>query len=180
MEMMKTADQMLEYCDTYETDGGSILNRNRRHFEILAEELQQKEYAVCAFTGLMNGFNYAFAITDERIIYAQKKVVGMVVKAIYLKNINDVTTRKGPLHGFVQIDTLKEKFEFCVAADYADSIRNCIRETLESYQNREKKQTNVTGNSSIADEIIKFKQLMDSGVISEEEFETKKKQLLSL
>ena len=35
-------------------------------------------------------------------------------------------------------------------------------------------------NSSQADEILKFKNLLDQGIISEEEFETKKKQLLNL
>lgn len=35
-------------------------------------------------------------------------------------------------------------------------------------------------NSSQADEILKFKNLLDQGIISEEEFEAKKKQLLNL
>ena len=35
-------------------------------------------------------------------------------------------------------------------------------------------------NASAADEILKFKQLMDAGVITSEEFENKKKQLLGL
>ena len=35
-------------------------------------------------------------------------------------------------------------------------------------------------NASAADEIMKFKRLLDNGVISQEEFETKKKQLLGL
>ena len=34
-------------------------------------------------------------------------------------------------------------------------------------------------NSSVADEIKKFKELMDNGVISSEEFEAKKKELLT-
>lgn len=33
---------------------------------------------------------------------------------------------------------------------------------------------------SAADEILKFKQLMDAGIITEQEFEAKKKQLLGL
>jgi conserved hypothetical protein len=37
-----------------------------------------------------------------------------------------------------------------------------------------------TNNSSQADEILKFKNLLDQGIISEEEFDAKKKQLLNL
>lgn len=40
--------------------------------------------------------------------------------------------------------------------------------------------TVVMQQTSAADEIIKFKQLLDSGVISQEEFDAKKKQLLGL
>ena len=37
-----------------------------------------------------------------------------------------------------------------------------------------------TNNSSQADEILKFKNLLDQGIISEEKFDAKKKQLLNL
>ena len=37
-----------------------------------------------------------------------------------------------------------------------------------------------SANSSAADELLKFKQLLDMGVISQEEFDAKKKQLLQL
>lgn len=39
---------------------------------------------------------------------------------------------------------------------------------------------NNINNSSQADEILKFKNLLDQGIISEEEFDAKKKQLLNL
>lgn len=38
----------------------------------------------------------------------------------------------------------------------------------------------TSSNISIADEIVKFKKLVDDGVITQEEFEAKKKQLLDL
>ena len=36
------------------------------------------------------------------------------------------------------------------------------------------------GNYSVADEIMKYKSLLDDGIITQEEFETKKRQLLGL
>jgi predicted Zn-dependent peptidase len=38
----------------------------------------------------------------------------------------------------------------------------------------------VVNNTSAADELKKFKELLDGGIISQEEFDAKKKQLLGL
>ena len=40
--------------------------------------------------------------------------------------------------------------------------------------------TTLVGASTVADEILKFKELLDVGAITEEEFVAKKKQLLNL
>lgn len=50
---------------------------------------------------------------------------------------------------------------------------------LEYMQNKEQKKNDVTSGSA-ADEIKKFKSLLDDGTITQEEFDTKKKQLLGL
>jgi len=43
---------------------------------------------------------------------------------------------------------------------------------------QDKKQ--VVNNTSTTDELMKYKELLDSGVITQEEFDAKKKQLLNL
>ena len=43
-----------------------------------------------------------------------------------------------------------------------------------------KESKNNPANVSAADEILKFKQLLDSGIITQEEYESKKKQLLGV
>ena len=42
-----------------------------------------------------------------------------------------------------------------------------------------KNNSNVISGGSVADELLKFKQLLDSGVISQEEFDKKKQELLN-
>lgn len=66
-------------------------------------------------------------------------------------------------------------------------IQTMMREKMAEYQNNiirlesSKISDKLVGaNSSVADEILKFKNLLDMGVITEEEFEEKKKQLLNL
>lgn len=46
--------------------------------------------------------------------------------------------------------------------------------------NNDKDSTKVESNISVADEILKFKNLLDNGIISEEEFKAKKEELLNL
>lgn len=58
------------------------------------------------------------------------------------------------------------------------------REIVEFIENRRSElrapQTTVVQQASAADELKKFKELLDSGIISQEEFDAKKKQLLGL
>lgn len=58
-----------------------------------------------------------------------------------------------------------------------ESINNLLQEKLS-----ESKSTKVSNasNISVADEILKFKNLLDSGIITQEEFEKKKSELLGL
>jgi len=63
--------------------------------------------------------------------------------------------------------------------DLAKQIRDKIYE-LQSNQDQSRNATIINETSSTADEILKFKQLLDAGVITQEEFDAKKKQLLGL
>lgn len=53
-----------------------------------------------------------------------------------------------------------------------------LKALIESLQNKDSQPE--TSNTSDADELIKFKELLDAGVITEEEFEAKKKQILGV
>ena len=49
---------------------------------------------------------------------------------------------------------------------------NTVNDSIEEFENLKKNQT------SVADELIKFKKLLDEGVINRVEFDKKKKELL--
>ena len=66
------------------------------------------------------------------------------------------------------------------AAQEILSILQIMCETNEKATEKTPESTKVDAFSSSADEIMKFKQLLDSGIISQEEFDAKKKQLLDL
>ena len=70
-------------------------------------------------------------------------------------------------------------FSCTVANDFVSSVGSKIRSAIEEYKNHEDEDM-AGGTVSAADEIKKIKGLLDSEVINQEEFEAKKKQLLSL
>jgi hypothetical protein len=71
--------------------------------------------------------------------------------------------------GTAKYKRLKE--EMIPVYEYIQSKVRSMKE-LKNYQSR--------GDVSIADELIKFKELLDNGIISQEEFDKKKKQLLEM
>jgi len=68
-------------------------------------------------------------------------------------------------------------FSFGKTNDFAISVGTEIRKAFENYKNNDV--VEITGStSSSADEILKYKTLLDQGIITQEEFDAKKKQLL--
>ena len=63
--------------------------------------------------------------------------------------------------------------ENAIASGAKVNEKNCFQRTKE-------KDENPSNNMSIPDEIRQYKQLFDDGIITKEEFESKKKQLLRL
>ncbi len=61
-----------------------------------------------------------------------------------------------------------------------DEVRKVIVDLINSRQLDKQIAPQITSQSSSVDELKKFKELLDSGVITQEEFDAKKKQLLGL
>ena len=72
-------------------------------------------------------------------------------------------------------------FSYADANAFAEKLGAQVRNALEEYKNHEDEiEIGVGGTISTADEIAKFKKLLDDGIITQEEFNTKKKQLLGI
>lgn len=74
-------------------------------------------------------------------------------------------------------------FSYKDANNYAKALFIEIKEAMDKYQAQESEAaitSSVNIVSSSADELKKFKELLDMGIISQEEFDAKKKQLLGL
>ena len=80
--------------------------------------------------------------------------------------------------GIVNISTSSQKIHFESLLN-AEEISNVINELIRNRQ-ANRGSTTVINNSSNADELAKFKKLLDDGIITQEEYDAKKKQLLGL
>lgn len=162
-----------------------------KHFRVVAEKLLPGEEFMMSFIGLHNYVsatkhdqNFAYVITNKRILMGQKqKIAGEKFQAIYLDNINDITFTSGLILGVMTIDTIKEVFNVGLDKNSAKEISSKVLQVFHDLRTqKEPAPTAQTSDStfSTADEILKFKQLLDAGVLTQEEFDAKKKQLLGL
>lgn len=187
---IRTAEIMYENC--LENNFGRGFNRSSalKHFSIIEKALMDNEEVKVTFIGLHNYISmtkhdgyFAYAITNKRFMIAQKKLIGEVFQTISLDNINDITLSTGILTGSITVDTIKEVFNVDVGKNSARNINTKIHKVLDSMKrisNSSDNQENSSNHISSADEIMKYKELLDTNIITTEEFEAKKKQLLGL
>lgn len=182
---MSSAEGMYQFCIDSGLGKGMTKSWGVKHFQLIADNLKKDEKVILSFIGLHNYIsttkhdnNFAYVLTNKRFILAQKKVVGEAFQTISLDNINDITFESGMTFGIVTVDTIKEKFNIALNKYYAKNISNRLLEELDKI----KRISNSTNNNqvSVADEIKKYKELLDMGAISQEEFDEKKKELLNL
>lgn len=81
----------------------------------------------------------------------------------------------------ISVSTSSGRISFMLISN-KDDIHKTISDFLIKRQQERVPENNVnnTVQQCNADEIVKFKELLDNGVITQEEFEAKKKQLLGL
>ncbi|WP_279071469.1 PH domain-containing protein [Faecalicoccus pleomorphus] len=188
LKNLNAAKQMYQYCVDNHFGNGMNEKWGIKHFKLIEQALQSDEEVLMCFIGLHNYVsmtkhdnNFAYAITNKRVIMAQQKVIGQVVQSVLLKNLNDITANSGITLGVITIDTIKEKFNVCVDIQSANNICEKVHEVLLSMEDSRTAQPQIQiQQTSSADEILKYKNLLDMGIITQDEFEQKKKQLLGL
>ncbi|GAB6431954.1 hypothetical protein bcgnr5390_03640 [Bacillus luti] len=188
VELIPTAEGMYRYCVDNKFGTGFNEKWGVKHFGILEKNLMQDEKVLMTFIGIHNSKsttkhdgNFAYAITDKRIIFGQKSLMSETFKAVDFDRINDITFEKGLLFGTLTIYTPQEKFNVSLDKGSATAINQNIHQVLDSLKNDSVEELTTTNATiSVADELKKFKELLDMGVITEDEFNAKKKQLLNI
>lgn len=177
---MRMANEMYKYVKDNKYIDNVGKARAKKHFESLEKELHGDEVVDMTLVGLLenNGIAdgyYAVAITNRRIVMAQSGLFGRnKSKTVLLDNLNDITITQKLSMRHIEIDTISDRIVLSLNTWSNESVGHKLKETVLKFKQRE---TEPTGGS-LADELRKFKELFDDGIITEEEFETKKKELL--
>ena len=153
---------------------------------------------VCVMSGnnTVTRDNTGVIVTDKKIIYGRSGSGLFLamggIKTIDITDVNDVafhdTDKISRIFGTgtfeIVVDTIREEVKFnmgCIKSHKAKAEEIALKLTNILFEIKEKnKAKDSMGNSSPADEILKMKQLLDMGVITEDEFDAKKKELLGL
>lgn len=143
--------------------------------------LKEDETIMYAASGFVDNNTWLITCTDKRLLFLDKGMIfGLKQVEIPIEKINSISYKKGLLlgeiviyHGAAQM-TIKNIQKEAVKP-LADAINNEIEKHRSTANN-----TSTQPTVSAADELLKFKQLLDAEVITQEEFDAKKKELLGL
>lgn len=188
-EQLRHAAGMYAYCEENDLGHGNFKSWDLKHFQLIEDALDDDEKVFIAFIALnagssnKNGGYCAYAVTSKRIIMAQKRLSGQFFQIISLKNVNDVTYSSWALNARITIDTSQEKFTFSFMHGYGEKVHSCLMQGLEMARqhNGLKAQTPQSAVvRDLSDELVKLKQLVDTGILTQDEFDAKKKQMLGI
>lgn len=125
-----------------------------------------------------------FWLANNSITVTDKRVYGKTAfgKRVDLP-LDSVSAIGSSILKGIAVATSSGKISFLLIKN-SDEIHKCVSELLIARQSKETLATTTTIKQEIpqsnADELKKYKELLDSGVISQDEFDAKKKQLLGL
>jgi len=185
--VMKTVNEMMEAARKYQVVNLSVFEKA---FSEIEKMLRPDEDVLCAFTGSSalrkNSSMLWFvgvALTNQRLLIGGQikglLKVSYTAQSFNIENINAISQSWSAIGGDLIIDTLGDDIRIGESArDVVNSIIVDFDTVLQSVKTP--KSGAVIQQASAADELKKFKELLDMGVITQEEFDAKKKQLLGL
>lgn len=193
---MKTAQEMDSYCLSH----GFAFRRKSEleHFTIIENHLLPDEVAYVAMAPnsvFVNG-DYslsgivAVVFTSRHLIYAKKTMFGNEpVRMVRLELVtNVIKDTKHLLSGKIGIQTVSETITFGYSKNELDGAFMAVTAALERYRKGRPVDSPpvsptpaaiATPAPSVVEQLKQFKELFDMGILTQEEFDAKKKQLLN-
>ena len=168
MKSLKDIKEML-------SKSGSLILGTKKEVKELTNIINDDEIITYATSGVYDGHTWLVVSTNKRIIFLDKGMLfGVNQIEIPLSKVNAVKYKKGLFVGEIEIRDGASMFR----------VKSVLKKTLIPFINavnnsiEEMKKIQNSPKLSVADEIMKFKRLLDEGAITQEEFDKKKKELL--
>ena len=146
----------------------------------------------------LNGVNGQIYLFSDKVVIKRKGLTAKLTqgftkgdKSIYLKQISGIQIKKAGIlfNGYIQFTLAggNENTKGIVDATHDENTiifnkknNNFIDEFKKKIEELQQVQSQPINNISVADEIKKYKDLLDQGILTQEEFDKKKKQLLDI
>ncbi|MDO5547728.1 MAG: PH domain-containing protein [Eubacteriales bacterium] len=186
---LRTAEEMYQYCLDNNFGSGMTKKWGEKHFQLIADNLAADEDVLICFIGLHNYIsatkhdgNFAYALTNKRLICAQKRMIGEAFQTIALEKINDITTQTGIIYGAIVIDSQSETLNVCVDKDTIRSISAQLHDkVISAKQQNSRPQAAASASINIdVEQLTNLKILLDTGVITQEDFDLAKNKMLGI
>lgn len=151
--------------------------QSKKYFTSIISELKEDEELLFFCQAKEGKTDGTFLLTSKRVSFLKIAFLsGVSVVSMSIDKINSISKKKGMLKGELEIWDNSGKVVYSVPSGYLDEIENYINQA----RNKSNSSAPTTNQVSAADEILKFKNLLDQGIINQEEFDKKKKELLGM
>lgn len=155
----------------------------RKEIKELPYLLEANENIKAMTSGMTDGTTWLIVCTNKRVLMLDKGLVyGLKLIDIPLDRINSITHSKGLVMGTVSItDGATTRRIENIANTTVSLFASTVNKEVEVY--KQSKNTPIKADTqaiSGAEEIMKYKELLDLGILTAEEFEIKKKEILNL
>ncbi|MCD8151530.1 MAG: ribosomal protein L7/L12 [Clostridiales bacterium] len=184
MKAQRVAETGEGFVDYIKSLPGADTFGTKKEIAYLETILLPEETVNAVSSGIMDGHTWLMASTNKRVILMNKNLlVGMKQMEIPLNQLNSISFSTGLLFSTIKIHhgAASIKIEHVQKGSekyFVDATNKAMREysTNVTYQQPvQPSQPQV----SVADEIMKLKQLLDCGALTQEEFDAQKKKLLA-
>lgn len=185
---LNTAKGMYDYAVKNGMANETTENLGIKHFGQIYLSLINDEIVEFPFICMAeDNATMACAVTNKRIIFAKKKMMSAITKAINLDKINDVSMNVGQIFATIKIRSNNDSFVLQISKLNAQTIYRVLNEKIHkdsevvdnALSSPERENKDIVEKDKF-EEIREFKKLFDEGIISEEEFTKKKKEILKL
>lgn len=155
----------------------------RKEIAELPNILRIDETIKAMTSGLTDGNTWLIVCTNNRVLMLDKGMIyGLKLIDIPLDRINSISHSKGLVLGKISItDGATTRTIENVSNTTVSFFTDTVNKEIENYKRGQKANiTQIVNNSSAADELMKYKQLLDMGALTQGEFDLKKKELLGV
>lgn len=159
-----TKDELLHFAKDYlDTDEKEIMSI--------------KGYYEAKFLGFDSALDGILIATNKRLFFCGYKTIGIHTESFSYKNISSFEMGEGLTGYTITFYAMENKISMKYIQD--KRIKEFVQEVRQRIENSSTPTFSIT-NIDAADQIKKFAELRDAGILTEEEFQAKKKQLLGI